>query len=141
MASAHTAGRAARPDPERGAASTPGARPVPGRSAVSAVQALRAATAEVSATAARLAKLADGLSGAICLARATGLTDEQIADHLAALGSRESMLATLAIDTDGSAVRYMVASFAAEPDSPASSTQSSAADEAAPCDAVEGGAA
>ena len=76
---------------------------------------LRSAASETSAIAQRLTKLADSLSGAVERARTVGLTDEQIADHLAALGDRVSILATLAAGTDGSAFRYLVASLAAEP--------------------------
>jgi hypothetical protein len=76
---------------------------------------LRSAASDASAIAQRLTKLADSLSGAVEHARTVGLTDEQIADHLAGLGDRVLILATLAAGTDGSAIRYLVASLAAEP--------------------------
>lgn len=84
--------------------------------------ALRSAATDASASARRLTKLADCLSGAIEHARSAGLSDAQIADHLTSLGGRIAILTTLAADTDGPAVRFLVASLAAQPDRSATVT-------------------
>lgn len=80
-----------------------------------AALALQAAVREVTLSASRLKKLADGLAGAVQRARFDGLSDQQIADHLATLGAPVSVRAALAADRDGTALRFLIASMVAAP--------------------------
>lgn len=77
---------------------------------------LRAAAAEAVASATHLFKLAEGLAGAVQRARLDGLSEEEIAHHLAALAAPQVVVrAALATDDDGMAMRFLVASLVADP--------------------------
>lgn len=80
---------------------------------------LRAAAAETAASVTRLARLIEGLNGAVQCARHEGLSDEEIAAHFSALPAASAKVrAALAADGDGAAMRLLIASLVAVPDGP-----------------------
>lgn len=83
------------------------------------VNQLRAASGEAASSAAHLGKLIERLFGDVVCARSEGLADQEIAHHLAVLGGPIAIRAALAADSDGTAIRFLVASLVAVPQWPA----------------------
>lgn len=78
---------------------------------------LGAAAVEVAASVAHLVKLIAGLNGAIQCARLDGLCDDEIAGHFSALSAAPTAVrAALAADGDGAAMRLLIASLVAAPE-------------------------
>lgn len=79
------------------------------------LNALRAASREAASSAMDLGKLVERLFSDLLCARSEGLGDDEIASHLSILGGPVAIRAALAADSDGTAMRFLVASLIAVP--------------------------
>jgi hypothetical protein len=103
------------PRPQRRGSEYYRAREPGGQNRTLTADRLRETSGEAASSAMRLGELVERMFSDVVRARSSGLTDQEIARHLSVLGGPVAIRAALAADSDGTAIRFLVASLVAVP--------------------------